>query len=388
MIVSDACPIQFWDIEDETFNEKEVCSITQVCWCQPMTTTDSFPIQFYDEGVSPDDFFLAVFDSDDILFSLTAFTDSSGVQSADLEIGTPGIYRVVIAAATAADFIDDADTWTQHPTFQYTSRTASTFVKVAPVGTSAAYAQQAVAIPAGVTFSFKITVTITGTWVGSISVVIPPITTRLAPATTTVDFNANVSAQEIECIFLTAALTSAVEVGVEYVINSGEATITLAIENGDPLYLSAGDAVKKSDCIDVRASHDCTTLVTYSNGSDYAGLRYTGIGTPEFNVRVPVVFFHDQFTEEEEDHELSDNTIIEIYSKIQHKRRFDVAFVPYYFHKKLQLIMAHQYLEIDGEQWIKRKGDTYEVEEGNRRYPLKKAGVWLTDKDYIKRNLL
>lgn len=151
---------------------------------------------------------------------------------------------------------------------------------------------------------------------------------------------------------------------------------------------SPDEVLLKSDCLNVKAAHPCSNVITFTNASDYADLQYAELGDPTFTIRVPSVFFHEEFEEESEEHELSDNTIMEVSSKIMRKKRFDIDFVPYYFHNKLKLILAHQSISIDGGPWIKLKGDAYEIDKGNKRYPIKKAAVLLTDKNFIKRNLL
>lgn len=61
MTVSDSLPIQFWSVSSETFNEKEICSVTAPkCYCMPIqadlaftlrVTADSTPqLRIYDEN--------------------------------------------------------------------------------------------------------------------------------------------------------------------------------------------------------------------------------------------------------------------------------------------------------------------------------------------------
>jgi hypothetical protein len=44
LTISNANPIQFWDIDDETFNEKAVCSIYATCFCLPFQCGDAVTI--------------------------------------------------------------------------------------------------------------------------------------------------------------------------------------------------------------------------------------------------------------------------------------------------------------------------------------------------------
>jgi hypothetical protein len=64
----------------------------------------------------------------------------------------------------------------------------------------------------------------------------------------------------------------------------------------------------------------------------------------------------------------------------------EIGFLPNYMHQKIQLVLMHDNVTIDGKRWIRRDG--YEKAEGNKRFPLKRASVWLHDKDFIKENQL
>jgi len=151
--------------------------------------------------------------------------------------------------------------------------------------------------------------------------------------------------------------------------------------------LGDSSMVAQSDCIDIKVSHDASILIEYSNSNNYAGLNFVA-QTPDttFYLRVPAVFFHEEPTTEQEDLELSDDTIQTLWSKIGKKRMLEVGYVPYYMHEKIVLVLASQFVTIGDRDWIRR--DEYSIDKGNKRYPLKRATVLLTDQDYIKRNLL
>lgn len=148
-----------------------------------------------------------------------------------------------------------------------------------------------------------------------------------------------------------------------------------------------GDIMAYSDCVDIKDSHECTTLIRYDNAKDFADIEYSTLSpAAEFYIRVPAVFFHERNTEEQERFETSGQTIVRLRDEIKVKRLLEVGFLPDYMHRKLLLILAHDTIEIDGEEWV--RNDPYEKVEGNRRYPLKKANVLLTQQGYIKRNIL
>lgn len=253
MTYSNALPIQFWPVEDSTFNELEVCGITPVCWCQPIQHDDPILLQF--QAATGGAYLIKLFDEDDTLVGTSSLT----------EIAT-GLYE----------------------------------------GTPPAF-------PADGQYQIKI------------------------------------------------------------------------YEDASP-----DVAILKSDCLDVKTSHDCTNLITYRNTTNFAGLNYLS-ASPDttFAIRVKSVFFHEEPFDESEDHELSSDTMVQIWAKLERKKMFEMDFLPYYFHEKLRLILAHQDVQVNGESWLKKKDDPYTiVRTGNKRYPLNKGNVLLTDKNFIKRNLL
>ena len=144
--------------------------------------------------------------------------------------------------------------------------------------------------------------------------------------------------------------------------------------------------VAKSDCLNVATTQDETELIEYSNERDFAGLIYADI-SPEasFKIRIPCRFFHERFPEEDEAMELT-SSIITTSAQIKSQKLLEVKHAPYYFHKKLQLVLKHHTLEIGGIAY--KKEEKYEVNEGNKRWPLKSATCLLTEKNSVLRNVL
>lgn len=153
---------------------------------------------------------------------------------------------------------------------------------------------------------------------------------------------------------------------------------------------SPDEVVAKSDCIFISDNQpDPTVLFEYSNNRNFAGLIYEDLSPVQtFQIRVPAVFFHEQFPEEDEVIELSDSKIINLNGVVRAQRLLDTAHMPYYMHRKLKLIFKHQTLltPIDDKYWTKQ--DAYEIDEGDRRWPLKKAKCWLTERDFVQRNVV
>lgn len=150
-----------------------------------------------------------------------------------------------------------------------------------------------------------------------------------------------------------------------------------------------GSTLAQSDCVEVTSNDDfiCTKLITYSNSTDFAGLGFPS-SSPSFTyyIRIPAVFFEEQYPQEQEDLELSTDEIITLWSKIEGKKLLDIGYMPFYMHKKLQLILMMDSVSIDGVDY--RLRDPYQITSSSKRSALRKAQVLLSEKDFINRNLL
>lgn len=144
--------------------------------------------------------------------------------------------------------------------------------------------------------------------------------------------------------------------------------------------------VYKTDCQDIRTEHPETILVNYRNHRNVFGLVYEDI-SPEidFNLRVPAIFFHQRFPKEEETFLLS-TSMVSANSVVRKQRLLDVDYVPYYFHEKINLVLQHQFVTIYNREWVTQEG--YEIVEGNRLWPVKKGKIFLSEKDFVMRNVL
>lgn len=323
-------------------------------------------------------------DEDETFIDVVGLTESpDNVYSGMPSFLAAGLYSLRIVPTGTVTTLADADDWTVS-LGSFTSRTDSNFVKTG--SSSVTDATTPMPVPNGSKIKFSTTVTISGLTGGFISLFaqLTPNGVNISPTSAQV-FTAN-GTYVIDWM-LEASGGAATTLSISVVISGSSKTISIAIENDRDMILSTQDqTIMKSDCLNVKTDHPCSNIVTFTNASSFAGLIYSSMGSPTFSIRVPSVFFHEEPTEEEETHALSNDTFITVWAKLQKKQRFDIDFVPYYFHEKLKLILAHQSVTIDEGSWIKR--DPYEIEQGNKRYPLKKGSVMLTQKDYIKRNLL
>ena len=71
MTFSNAQPVQFWVNGVETFNQKEVCGINQICFCQSFNCDDEIKIQFTDTHNI--NYYLSIFDSNGVEIALLLF---------------------------------------------------------------------------------------------------------------------------------------------------------------------------------------------------------------------------------------------------------------------------------------------------------------------------
>jgi len=147
-----------------------------------------------------------------------------------------------------------------------------------------------------------------------------------------------------------------------------------------------GTPLFQSDCQNISTEQDNTILINYSNHRNVFGLMY-GFESPEidFNLRIPAIFFHQRFPKEEEVMQLT-SSLVSQNSVVRKQRLMDIDYVPYYFHEKINLVLQHQFISIINREWVTQ--EAYEIPEGDRRWPVKKGKIYLTEKDFVMRNVL
>ena len=389
MTISDAIPVQFWVNGVETFNQKEVCGITPACFCQPFNSTDEVRIQISDSEYNS--FELRILDSSSTLITTLSFSEISenvheiSFVPSEIEVTNESVRLQIIGILTLVneDFNSSINSWDNFSTgndWTWTNDAGNGSALSTTTGDNTKFLRQQITILTDdeLQISGEVRVVrISGSseliWYifnGS-TVVFSNVLTNFG-VSNTLTFSGEIIAS-----------SSATHLGFRALPGSGSHDIYMHNFN-----LELRRIVAYSDCVDIKESHDCTQLIRYDNTKDFAGIEYSSFSpTAEFYLRIPAIFFHERNTEEEENFEESSENIVRLRNEIKLKRLLEVGFMPDYMHRKLLLILAHDTIEIDGESWIKR--DPYEKEEpGNRRYPLKKASVLLTQKDYIKRNIL
>lgn len=388
--ISDALPIQFWLNDCDTYNEKEVCGVHHRCWCQPWNCDDELVIQFSDEVVS--DYILRVLNSEgetleDIEFLATEFTEDpfadlpftswTNVPSGDGNSWNIDSDPDVSVSASGATEISD---YLRRP-MVLSPGTYDIAYNWTPGGTGSIrlqFRKDGVSIGEGSvsTLSSTGTVSVTITDESDEFIIYLRVT---AFNTASIILNQMLSITDVlrDPIFTANYTPSQGSPSV-----CGEQIRFEIIEVGT----SPENIVAKSDCIDVRNSHDCTTEIEYTNNRNFAGLVYENVSpVTTFKTLVPAIFFHERFPEEDNVIELSD-AIIKTSGQVKAQRLFETDYMPYYMHRKLKLILKHQTVLIDNQYWTKE--ESYDVQDGERRWPVKKGKCFLTEKNYVQRAVL
>ncbi len=130
---------------------------------------------------------------------------------------------------------------------------------------------------------------------------------------------------------------------------------------------------------------DCSVTIEYTNSKNFDGILYEQSPQPTFQIVIPAQFWKEDNPQTQEDSELSNGEIVTRRQSIVQKTLLEIGYMPNVMHLKLQKILMHNSITINGQQWKKR--DAYESENLNR-YGLKKATVWLTKYNSVQKNTL
>lgn len=410
MILSDALPIQFWDEEEETFNDKEVCGIEPVCFCQPFNCFDEILIQFTDHSYPA--YNLYIYSVDGIILKIIEFTEISDniwwLSFIPDQENSPGICEKIILKIVGDydlpynRFLNSLGNWYNVETGLFLPSLAWTY--------SAESAEVVMDRSANnpinskyltvmwdtfefqiynITLDFNIDLIQYGvSFLAQLKVFFSNGSNR--DLAFVYDFNHNLSQEGNHIVtrqFTAQHNYDRIEVYV-FLVGGGVPAPLITIRLNE--ILVGNDIVKflkKSDCIYIKDSHECTELITYSNSKLFNGIDYSS-SSPEqqFCIRIPAIFFEEAFPDEHEEIDLSNSQSVRLMNKEKRQKKLDIGFMPFYMHQKMKLILAHDEITIDGDSWI--RNEAYEITEGNKRYPLRKASCLLTDKNYIVRNVL
>jgi hypothetical protein len=386
MTISNALPVQFWGPGEETFNEQEVYGVTKVCFNQPFQCDDPIGIQMF--SYEEFDLSLRITDKNDNILSEVPFNRNESI-SEDYLDGVP-----------ITDWTNDIGSgppWAPFGAYQ--------FVTLIGIGSARALRIPVSGIPPG-TLQVKYSNNFSGTGLGSTiqfrkgGVNVGTVSMSDADGgVNTTSVTLTDSPDEIRITAINVVQSSRTVTMYSLQIRSNEYLYDVnftpdsvdvcdkiirlqIIQEGSP-----DTIIASSDYISIQGNHPGTIAIDYSNHKDFNGINYSDMSpTPVFRLRIPAIFFEQDNPVEQEDHELSNGEIVRLYNKLEERRKLEIGFLPQYLHRKLQLVLMHDTVIIDGKEWIRR--EAYERAEGNKRYPLKRASVWLHDKNYIKENQL
>ena len=424
VIISDASPIQFWPTDCNTYNEKEVCGVHVRCYCQPWQCDDNLNVQFTDIETNQE-FTLGINNTNGLIESLPftkteQFTTENKIQfnNSDFELNIAAWSQYAAPSSSGWSWSfgglakSDGSSGTLSQTAKlYQNRDVlgiGNFDKYPPgdyifkvrvknlSSGGSAPLQEGMYIQAGdnpaIFGEGVLLASIIPRGGGYVEYIVNLTTTKswslfsimfykLGPSSGSA-INIEVDYFEIESSPLDYTQSIYNTSFTPQDENICDEQISLEIINNS----SPETIVFKSDCIDVRTSHSCTLLIEYSNNRNFAGLIYQNASPEEsFKIRVPAIFFHDKFPEEDQAIELTTG-IQKTSGFLKSQRLFETDYMPYFMHKKLKLIFMHQSILIDNLYWLKEQA--YEISEGDRRWPVKKGKVFLTSRDDVNRATL
>lgn len=404
--ISDALPIQFWLSDCDTYNEKEVCGVHRKCWCHPWLCDKEIQIQVLDDAGELNSYTAKVFDS-----------EGNELHSFALETAFSSLFLQNLSDGVDDDF--EPDSASHQP---WSVGIAPNISIASPSGASAYFLLKIYGAKADTDYNFDYSILrgISGTGVINLYIVDQAyynaggvgsplasqslsLTNGTFVETGTFEYSgdSNIPAYIMVEVFNTSGVTSAqinsltlqegasdfrvFHFGSFVPQDEGICDEEIMIRIYDST--SPETEVAKSECIDVRTTFDCTTSIDYSNNRNFAGLIYEAETSPEqsFTILVPAIFFHERFPEEDNAMELTSG-IVKTSGVVKAQTLFETDYMPYYMHKKLKLIFKHQTITINDQNWIKE--EAYEISEGDRRWPVKKAKCFLTESNFVQRAVL
>lgn len=418
--ISNANPIQFWLTGEESFNQKEICSIYPVCFSQIFNCDDSIIIQFKESDELKIVFDLKVIDKNGNNLYSHAFRMTwveTAIISPVLQFTNSGFIGSLMPWLQSSLFISPSNwVWQTNGSILSSSNLSGSnvlFIHRSGVlgwppgnytlriigdnqGTSVSSPDMWFNIEASDDSNFADPVFLAGGLITAI-----PFGTfnksfnfTLTKYYNYLGFQGNMDSGDtltfktyVNSATLTAAPTKDSYPEFEYSLTPNlfcNKEVQFQIINHNTSSIEAfSDSVVISD-----DNSDCTSLIKFSNSSDFAGLVFQNASPNEiFNLRIPAVFFDENYPQEQEDLELSDDTIITLWSKIEGKKTMDIGFMPFYMHKKVQIILMMDNVSIDGIAY--RLRDPYQITPpASKRSALRRASVVLSEKDFINRNLL
>lgn len=397
---SDAQPIQFWPVNCDTFNEEEVDGVFRKCFCQPFECDDEVTVQVLDtEDVS---YYLSIIDEDEqeitqlplietqlppSAASLPALSSGVNIAGSGPDWTTGANPSVIVTQVGTGSEVSDV--WAN----SYSFIAGNTYIFTFDVDydfTSGLILQGFIRFVL-LDSSNNILSTISspdlgassGTYIGPVSFVAPSGAVKYGFSVRITTIGTGTGVVDIDAI--SAVINPKWRHDVTFTWEN------LGICNQKVQAKIFRDStpdveVLKSDCIHIKTHWDETVLINYYNQRNFAGLVDPS-GTPsiDFNLRVPAVFSQERFPKESETIDLSNSRSVQLFSQLKSQKLLETGSIPFYMHKKLNLVLQHQFVTIKNKSWIL---DSYDIQDSSKRWPLRRALSWLTEKDFVVRNVL
>ena len=388
MTISNAIPVQFWVNGVETYNEKQICGVEPVCFCQPFNCTDEIRIQFQDTtGIA---YSLQILDSNtNELNSISIPEVSSGVYQIELIPANYGICDEIIqlkiiteglSVTFDSSLLPAVNAGGAIPTWTWGSGKANVTLPNNFAPTKRLQIPYEFISGSEYTVTFDLDIVDGGNGAGATTRIIAYFTDGVTSTNNYTISNLNLGSHA-----LSFSLTATSNWPYLEIIGLADASSSFArVLSLDNILIPTVEH-SQSDCLDIKTSHDCTLLLEYTNSEDFNNIVYETSPTSEYKLRIPAQFWKEDNPMEQEDSELSNGVIKTRRQSIQQKKYLEIGYMPNYMHLKTQLALMHDTVTIDGSQWKKR--DAYESE-SIKRYPLKRANVWLTLYNSIDDNIL
>lgn len=388
MTIPQGNPVKFWLNGVESFNEKVVPGIQQVCFFQKFNNDDVIKIQIAD--TDPNAYALRILDENDLVLQQLDFTETSDVFNLSFQ---PSSYANVInkkvkfqigtnnlAVVDSDTFTSDLETWTLAglggSDWVWDAANGGSMRNVTLNVSGSKVFRRATTLP-----QEEHTIRITYNPLVSVNSSLLKLVVALADGPNVGDNFFNIESTLLagsgvtEQVIVTPAYWEDTTHLFVYLSSTG----FVAGDNVDFMTLEiltrSFATIASSDYIDI-ADNEETFLLQYSNESNFAGLDYSA-GTI-FGVRVHSMFFKERFPEEDESEEISDGSVVKLSGSVKNQKLLQIEPAPFYFHNLLKRVLQHNTIYIDDMYWEKEEG--YEMAELNTKYPLHSSEVWLTQK--------
>jgi hypothetical protein len=394
MIISDALPVQFWLEGCDTYNESESYGVHPICWHQPWLCDDEIVIQFHDDGIGGN--------SESItLPALTSWLSRS--TSGSLVNWTTGAAPNVTLPVAASEILYADYTFIVGREYTisitYTrvvnsgsSNPRTTTLSILDVDYEAVFNTTQIAATGSNTIEITFTATEDCAKIGiehsSGSNVTITVNSTSGTVSTDTDYALRILNDDGDVID-TVPLTSRALSANGYIYQGSFIPLDYEICNQLiklEIWSEASPEVRiaHSDKMDVRESHPDTKLITYTSTRNFAGLVYDDVSpTDTFYLRIRARFYHWRFPQKDEAMELT-SSVLTTSSEKKRQKKLEVLHAPYYLHNKLIDVLRHHSVSIDNNRW--EKEESYDVNEGESRWPLKTATTFLTLKNSVVRN--